>query len=96
MKVSKWVDMGQDVEVEIGADDIRYALSEAFSRVIQDPLGEAGPTRKDVTRALNDIATFLNALTDPQIDLLNLGQRSAVHAHLLKTAERFKIPGGME
>jgi hypothetical protein len=24
MRISKWVDMGQDVEIEIGADDIRF------------------------------------------------------------------------
>lgn len=90
MKIRKWVDMGQEVEVEIGADDIRSALSEAFSRVMQDRLGEEGPTRQEVTLALNDIAIFFNALTDQQIDLLTLGQRNIVQVFLFKAAERFK------
>jgi hypothetical protein len=33
MKISKWVEMSEEVEIEIGADDIRVALAEAFDKM---------------------------------------------------------------
>jgi hypothetical protein len=95
MKISKWVDMGQEVEVEICAQDIRAALSEAFSVVTCDPLGEEGPNRNDVLIALNGMAAFLNALTEDQIATLLLGQRPIIQAFLLKAAARFAVPPEM-
>ncbi len=85
MKLTTWVDLSREVEVNIGADDIREALTESFSMVKDG-------TRYDVTVALNNIGTFLNALTDEQIALLALGQRSTIEAFLRKNAERFKVP----
>lgn len=38
MRISMWVEMSQEVEVEIGADDIRAALGEAFTRVTDGQL----------------------------------------------------------
>jgi hypothetical protein len=90
MKVTKWVDMGQDVEISIGADDIRIALAESFDIVTRDRLGEEGPTRFDITSALNSIGAFLNALTDEQISLLTDGQRNLVGSFLAKSSARFK------
>jgi hypothetical protein len=90
VKLSKWVDMGQEVEVEIGVDDIRAALGEAFEVVTRDPLGEEGPSRFDVIRALNMIGAFLNALTDEQIALLTDPVRRNVQTYLAKTSERFQ------
>lgn len=90
VKVSKWVDMGQEVEVEIGLDDIRAAMGEAFNVVAEDPLGEEGPNRFDIMRALNDIGAFLNAMTDEQIALLNEAARKSVRTYLATASERFK------
>jgi hypothetical protein len=89
MKITKWVDMGAEVEVEIGADDIRIALSEAFSSVEVQAF-DAKPTRFDVTRALNDIAAFFNAITDEHIGLLNDAQREVTEKFLRRAADRFK------
>lgn len=90
MKVTKWVDMGQEVEVEVGADDIRGALAEAFAVVTEDRLGESGPNRNDVMLAMNSMAAFLNALTDGQIGLFNIAQRTFIESFLVKAAARFK------
>lgn len=92
MKVRKWVDFGQEVEVNIGADDIRAALAEAFETIAGDRLGENGPNRNDVCMALNNIAGFLNGITDQQIGLLYPTQRSTVEQFLLKAAQRFRQP----
>jgi hypothetical protein len=90
VKINKWVDMGQEVEVEIGADDIRIALAEAFAVVTQDRLGEEGPNRFDIMRALNAIGAFLNAMTDEQIALLSDAVRHQVQTYLAKASERFQ------
>ena len=89
MKVSKWIDMGQEVEVEIGMDDIRAALNEAFSRVTTDPLGEEGPNVRTVMMAFNGLANFLNALTDAQIAMLTSVQQDVIRNFLARSAERF-------
>jgi quinol monooxygenase YgiN len=89
MKVSKWVDLGQEVEIDITAEDVRHALSEAFAVVTEDRLGEEGPNRYDVMRTLNDIAAFLNGLTDEHIALLNHHQRAACADLFAKSSERF-------
>ncbi len=92
MKITKWVDFGQEVEVNIGADDIRAALAEAFAVVTKDRLGEGGPSRNDVLTALNYIGTFLGALTDEQIGLLNFQQRVIIQGFMLKASNRFRPP----
>jgi hypothetical protein len=92
VRVTKWVDMGQDVEVEISVEDIRAALSEAFEGITKDRLGEEGPSREDVARVLNSIAAFLNAITDKQIASLTPAQRAAVAPYLAKAAARFVEP----
>ena len=74
MRIYKWVDMGQEVEIEIGADDIRLALAEAFAAVTTEDhkwIGGEVPNQNDVMKALNSIGAFLKALTDDQIDMLS-------------------------
>lgn len=92
MRVSKWVDMGQEVEIEIGMEEIRAALSECFAVVTDDRLGEEGPNRAEVAYALNSVGTFLNALTIEHIGKLNSAQRETIRIFLLTQAERFKEP----
>jgi mitochondrial fission protein ELM1 len=88
MKVTKWVEFSQEVEIDISADDVRCALSEAFARVNVRNVDDT-PNRFDVSRALNSIGTFLNALTDEHISLLSPKGRQTVAAFLGKHAERF-------
>ncbi len=96
MKITKWVDFGQEIEINVDSKDISAALAEAFAVVTKDRLGEEGPNRNDILIALNAIAAFLNALTDQQISLMTLGQRITVSGFLAKHAARFKIPKEME
>jgi hypothetical protein len=90
VKVSKWVDFGLEVDVEVGVDDIRVALAEAFANVTDDRLGEEGPSRHDISRAINCIALFLKALTDEHIALLTQGQREIIGKFLSESAARFE------
>lgn len=90
MIVKKWIDVRQEIEVSIGADDIRIALSEAFSVVITDRLGEEGPSQRDVLAALNSIAGFLNGMLDEHIASMSPKQRETVGKYLASAAERFK------
>lgn len=89
MKVSKWVDMGQEVEIEVGVDDIRGALAEAFARVTNDRLGEDGPTAQEVMFAFNSIAQFLRAITNEQISHMNVHQLATIAGFLDTQAKRY-------
>ncbi len=89
MKVSKWVDFGQEVDVEITTEDIRVALSESFSAVTDDRLGEPGPNRSEVICAFNRIGAFLTAVTDEQIGLLAPNQREIIGKFFATAARRF-------
>jgi len=87
MKVTKWVEYSREVEIEIGADDIAAALSEAFARVPRDI--DDHPSRHDVTSALNSIARFFNGMKDEHIALLTDGQRKVTYKFLTLAATRF-------
>jgi hypothetical protein len=90
MKIRKWIDASQEIEVDIGADDIRAALAEACGVVNRTRPGD-GPSRQDILIALNNIGAFLRAITDNQISMLTFGQRSTVWKFLREHSERFQI-----
>jgi hypothetical protein len=96
MRIRKWVDIGQDIDIDIGLDDIRCAMAEAFQNVTQDRLGEPGPNRAEIMMTFNDIAIFLKAVTNAQISMMTLGQIDTIHRFLTTQAERFKIPEEMQ
>ena len=87
MKVTTWVEFSQEVEIEIGADDVSAALSEAFARLARDI--DDHPNRYDVTGALGAIGQFLRALKDEHIAQLNDAQRKVVRDFLLMQGARF-------
>jgi ABC-type transporter Mla subunit MlaD len=87
MKVSKWIETSQEIEIDVGADDINAALREAFATPNQKD-GQA----HDVLRALNTVATFLNAFDTTLIDRLTFGQRLTIEKFLRNAADRFKLP----
>lgn len=87
MRITKWVDMGAEVEVEIGVDDIRCALVEAFSASNQNL--EEPVNIHDILRAFSNIGSFLRAFTDEQIAMLNDAQRKIIGDFLKTEAERF-------
>lgn len=88
MRISKWVDMGAEVDIDISVADIRGALAECFTEATEDRLDER-PTVHDVALALNQIGGFFNALTDEHIGLLSIAQRKTVRDFLGRQAARF-------
>jgi hypothetical protein len=89
MKVSKWVDFSQEITVEVGADDITVALSEAFYAANQEP--DKAVNIHDILGAFQAIGSFLRGFPDQYIDRLNFAQRSAIENFLRTQADRFKI-----
>ena len=90
MRITKWVDIGDEVGIDIDVNDIRGALTEAFARTEQG--FEELPTITDILRAFNQIGAFLNAFEQQHIDRLTLGHRSIIAAFLSEAADRFKVP----
>ena len=93
MKITKFIDLGQEVEVEISAEDVAQSLAEDFAIANRETIGEK-PLRFDLVRALNSMAVFLNALTDEQIALLEPKPRKLVREFLHRAALRFVDPKG--
>lgn len=91
MKVKKWIELSEQAEIEISAEDIRVAMVESFEEATRDTLGEHIDKRA-VPRALNNIGAFFSALTDDHIASLTLQVRKIVADCLSKHAERFE-PG---
>jgi hypothetical protein len=89
MTVTTYVDLGsKEVEVSVSAEDIRASIQESFDHCTRDTLGEP-LSEWDLSRALNSLAAFLDALTPEHIALLSPSARATVKAFLLKHAERF-------
>lgn len=84
MKIYKWVDIGQEVEIEIGFNDVRVALAESFAQVTKGSPGETG-----MLLAFNQIAMFMKAVTVKQIGMLNVQQRKIIGDFLAEQAKRF-------
>jgi hypothetical protein len=89
MKVEKYVQVAETVEVDIDMDDIREALTEAFAGVTRDMRGEKLYPNQ-VLRAFNLIAEFLNALTDEHIGMMVPAQKAICAQFLTKAAARFQ------
>lgn len=95
MMITKWVDMGSDVEINIDANDIAEALSEAFEHVTRDNFDDQ-PKTQDVTRALNSIGAFINGLKDEHMTLLSGHARLTVAQFMEGAAKRLRNIGGGE
>lgn len=89
MMITKWVDMGADVEVNIDAKDIRSALSEAFEHVTRDDF-DSHPTGHDVMLALNSAAAFINGLKDEHMLMLSAKSREIAAVFMEATAKRLR------
>ncbi len=95
MRISKWVDMGQAVEIEIGVDDIRASLSECFERATRDELGGEGPNRQQIIYSIDALAKCLRAMTDRHIDCLTHEQRRVIEAFLTEQSKRYAPRGAV-
>ena len=83
MKVTKWVEMSDNVTLDIGTEDIRAALDEAFADADQTV------NVHDILCAFNSIASFINAFTDENIAKLKPKQREIIGRFLRDAAVRF-------
>jgi len=89
MKVTKWVDFGADVDIYIDLRDVQAAIAEAYERANRDDLDSELPWRADVAQAIVRTISFLKALTDEQIGVLNDIQRKLIADALSEQVGRF-------
>ena len=83
MRITKWVEFSQEVEISLGAEDISSLLSESL-------ISEGQETVQGVLYALNSIATFLRAIGDKQIAAMRPIQRRTVATFLAQQSGRFQ------
>jgi hypothetical protein len=85
MKVSQYVNFSQEIEIEVGVDDIRAAFAEELAE-IKRPVSDHA-----IKQMLNVVGQFFNALTEDQIATLTPQARSTVQQYLVKQAQRFAL-----
>ena len=78
MKVFKWVEWAQEVEIEIGSEDVHAVFTEPSA------------TLREVLYQMNSIAVFLKGLPKERIEEFTDGQREVCSNFLMEQAERFK------
>lgn len=91
MKVSTYLDLSQEVEVEINAEQISVALSECLARAkSENSVSHMAPAM----RGFAAIVSFLAGFSDEMIAWLTDDQRRIIAMALQTQAGRFKsIPG---
>ena len=77
MKIQKWVDYSQEVEIELSAEDIQ---------LIFDSDSDSLPS---IFRCLNSVAAFLKGISDGKIEEMDPGQRKVITEFLTTQAARF-------
>lgn len=92
MRIEKWVELSDTVQVDVDVNDVRGALAEAFANVTEDRLGEERPKAADVMRCFALIGKFLLAVTDDQIAMLNDAQRRLIGNYLANQSLRYVQP----
>ena len=80
MRVKAFVSLEQEVEVDIGPDEIAAAIGE----------GEHEDNVFLVQRAMNNFATFMNGVPDDLIAKMTPHARSITREYLAKQAARFQ------
>jgi hypothetical protein len=80
MRIEKWIDFSQNVEISISAEDIANCF-------------DTSPRSESVMAALsliNDTATVYNGLSDSIIDSMSAVHHKTIREFLLKAAGRFQ------
>lgn len=77
MKIEKWVEFGQEIEIDINAEDISLIL------------GESG-TPKDVMWEINKIANYMKGIPEKLINELPDTTREVIKTFFKEQAKRFK------
>jgi hypothetical protein len=81
MKIKKFVEFEQEVEIDISTDDITEILSGKRDFIDQD----------EALRFFGDIAKCFNAVPDEVISGINPQAKATIANYLLKQAERFGL-----
>lgn len=80
MKVYKWIETSQEVEIDISSEDVHAIFTEPTASI------------REVLYQFNCIAAFLNGLPDKRIAEMNKKQREVVSKFLIEQSERIKPP----
>ena len=81
MRITKWIDIQQEVEIDISWEDINNHLRSMMAR--------QAPHR--ILGALNDIACFFRSIPSEIISDITDSQRRVIKGFLLEQAERFSV-----
>jgi hypothetical protein len=81
VKITKWIESSQEVEIEIGADDVIAALMDG---------SENYTPKQAVFAAANKLAQVFRKLPQSSIDDLNDDQRKLIGDFLDEQAKRFR------
>ncbi len=81
MKVQKYIDIQQEVEIDITAEDIAVILNE--------PQEDEEETQRLIHSNLVTCITYLTALTDKRIAKISKGAKQIVVKKLAEVLERF-------
>ena len=85
MKISKWVEWEQEIEIEIGITDARVLLSESFA---SDPR----ETMAGILHNVNISAQYFQAIGNAQIAAMTDKQREVIGKFLAEQSARFLAP----
>lgn len=77
MKITKFIDFSQEVDIELDSEDIRLILSEEINTYW-------------LYHNFNDILTFMEGLPDKRIEEIPKDIRNKIVAKLSEQLERFK------
>jgi hypothetical protein len=80
MKIKKWIDYSQEVEIDLSSEDISLILGEC----------EGADGVKNTFYEINSIATFLKGIPDSIITEMSDGQKEAISAFFEEQGKRFK------
>ena len=78
MRIKKWIDIEQEIDVDISVEDITVALAE-------DP-----DTTTRIMNGLNQAAEFMKGISDEMIGEMRVAQRIIIGQFLEKQADRYK------
>jgi len=81
MKIIKWIEYNQEIEIEIGTDDVIVALLEG---------SEDCPPKQAVTRAVNNLANVFRKMPDSAIAELSGPARHTIAEFLAEQEKRFR------
>jgi hypothetical protein len=80
MRVKTWVELSDEVEVDLSGDQIAAAMLENDGDI---------PVRIRIKRSFNNFAGFLNGLTAEQVEALEPKVRELIHNFCVQQAARF-------